>query len=123
MVYVPRVLIVGINPSSARDIGRNTTWRRLPCWADFLGIDKFSFTNCIYTPGPYKFSDVDLDLIKSCTEGHDRVVALGNFASKVLQKINVNHFTLPHPSGLNRKLNDKAFELDQLVKCKEYIYG
>jgi G:T/U-mismatch repair DNA glycosylase len=117
----PRVLIVGINPSSAK-IGNNTTWRRLPSWADALGLKIFSFTNCIYTPGPYKFADVDLDLIRSCTEGHSKVVALGNFASKVLQKINVNHFTLPHPSGLNRKLNDRRYELEQLVKCKEYIY-
>jgi len=122
MAFIPRVLIVGINPSAAK-LGHNTTWRRLPSWADTLGLNIFSFTNCIYAPGPYKFSDVDLDLIKNCTEGHDKIVALGNFASKVLQKINIDHFTLPHPSGLNRKLNDKSYERDQLVKCKEYIYG
>lgn len=120
MAYIPRVLIVGINPSAAK-LGHNTTWRRLPRWADALGIDKFSFTNCISNPGPYKFSDVDLNMMKKCTEGHDKVVALGNFASNVLKKINVDHFTLPHPSGLNRKLNDREYELKVLSECHEYI--
>lgn len=116
------VLILGINPSTAK-IGQNTTWRRLPLWADFLGLDKFSFTNCIFNPGKYSLKDVDYNLLKRCVDGHDKIIALGNFPSAALKKINVDHFTLPHPSGLNRKLNDKTYELEQLELCRNYIYG
>ena len=117
-----RVLIVGINPSAAK-LKQNTTWRRLPAWADYLGLSLFSFTNCISDAGSYKFKDIDLDMLRGCVDGHAKIIALGNFPSQALRKINVEHFTLPHPSGLNRKLNDKSYELEQLVKCKEYIHG
>jgi len=39
----------------------------------------------------------------------DRLVALGKAASGVLSKLGLKHFEAPHPSGLNRKLNDKAY--------------
>lgn len=51
----------------------------------------------------------------------DRVIALGEEASKYLDKINVNHFKLPHPSGLNRKLNDKKWLKKELKKCYKWI--
>jgi hypothetical protein len=117
-----RVLVVGINPSTAKK-GWSTTWKRLPRWADHLGIGVFSFTNCLYEQGSYSIRDVDYDSLIECTRGHERVIALGGFVSKVLSKINVQHFTLPHPSGLNRKLNDKSYELEQLESCRKYIYG
>lgn len=123
MVSVSRVLVVGINPSSVKNVNLNTTIRRLPKWIESLDCGIVSFVNCIPDPGDYKFSDIDFDLLKKHADEYAKVVALGNFPSKALKKINVNHFTLPHPSGLNRKLNDKAYELDQLVKCKEYING
>lgn len=92
-------------------------------WADYLGLGLFSFTNCIYNPGKYSMRDVDFDLLSESCRGHDKVVALGNFPSQALRKISVDHFTLPHPSGLNRKLNDRDYELDQLLKCRNYIHG
>ena len=51
------------------------------------------------------------------------VVALGNNASDRLDKIGVPHFKLPHPSGRNRKLNDKKFIDSELEKCKNYLRG
>ncbi len=47
------------------------------------------------------------------------IVALGNNASKALGK--TPHFKLPHPSGRNRQINDKAFIHRELQKCKIYI--
>ena len=37
-----------------------------------------------------------------------------------LSKIGVEHFKLPHPSGLNRKLNDKKYVNKVLKECYEY---
>lgn len=51
----------------------------------------------------------------------DKVVALGNEASKFLSENNQEHFKLPHPSGLNRKLNDEVYVKEQLKKCREFI--
>lgn len=50
-------------------------------------------------------------------------VALGNEAAKILQEYKLDHFKLPHPSGLNRQINDKAFIDSELEKCKNYIRG
>jgi len=52
-------------------------------------------------------------------EDNHPIVALGNNASKWLRKI--PHFKMPHPSGRNRKLNDKEFVKERLNLCKTYI--
>lgn len=49
----------------------------------------------------------------------DIVIALGNKASDALK--NVLHFKLPHPSGLNRQVNNKEFIKKQLKACQDYI--
>lgn len=90
---------------------------------DDIGIRHWAFVNCIPNPGPYTFSDVDFNHLYRCVAGHDKVVCLGSFPSKALQKLDINHHTLPHPSGLNRNLNDKDYERLQVKLCKEYIYG
>jgi hypothetical protein len=115
-----RVLIVGINPSTAAN---SKTISRLCTWAEQLGIDYYSFVNCISQPGLYSFNDIDYNFLAECSKGYEKVIALGNFPSKALKKINIKHFTLPHPSGLNRKLNDPMYVKDQLEKCRDYING
>lgn len=47
------------------------------------------------------------------------MIALGDNASKALGR--KKHFKLPHPSGLNRQINDKAFINGKLAECKKYI--
>lgn len=47
------------------------------------------------------------------------LIALGNNASKALDSI--PHFKLPHPSGLNRQVNNKEFINSRLLECKKYI--
>lgn len=46
-------------------------------------------------------------------------IALGVNASRALK--GVPHCQLPHPSGLNRKLNDKEWLQTQLQNCKLWI--
>lgn len=48
-------------------------------------------------------------------------IALGNVASEQLRKQLQPHFKLPHPSGRNRQINDKAFIEQRLTECLKYI--
>lgn len=51
----------------------------------------------------------------------DKIIALGENASKHLKSLNLRHFKLPHPSGKNFKINDKKY-LDKVLKeCKTYL--
>ena len=119
-----RAIVVGINPSNHKTVDKHCiTIKRLFKWMDDLNIKYFSFVNCIPSPGRYNKSDIDYDMIDVCTRDYEVVLALGNFPSEALNKINVKHFKLPHPSGLNRQLNDVNYELDMLRQCRNYIYG
>lgn len=50
-----------------------------------------------------------------------KVICLGNASSKLFEDNNVPHFKLPHPSGLNRKCNDKKWLKKELNKCKRWL--
>ncbi|CAB5221458.1 hypothetical protein UFOVP247_170 [uncultured Caudovirales phage] len=115
------MLIVGINPSSSKSVKPCITLKRLYRWADTLSIQFFSFVNCIGRPGAYTHKDVDYELLLTCVNGYDKVIALGGFPSKTLNRLGVEHFVLPHPSGLNRKLNDLEYEKRVLEECSDYL--
>jgi len=51
----------------------------------------------------------------------DQVVALGKEAAIILNKHIIPHLKIPHPSGLNRKLNDTEFVNGFLKECKVYV--
>ena len=124
MALVPRVLVVGMNPSSYNTNHKdrkNHTFDRLKRWFTYAGVDYFSFVNCCPDPGDVKFSDVDYDTLIQCLDGYEKIVAIGNFASTVLSRLNIMHFKLPHPSPRNRMFNDKTFEPVMLSGLKSYV--
>lgn len=50
------------------------------------------------------------------------VIALGNNAKSKLEELYLyDFFHMPHPSGLNRKLNDKKYLKNKLVDCKTFL--
>ena len=114
-------MFVGINPSNQKAGPRCTTTRRMTTWSKQLGLEGFTIINCIKKRGAYSMSDVDLDALASELREHRTLIALGSFPSKVLNKINREHHRLPHPSGLNRLLNDKVFEDRTIADCKKFL--
>lgn len=86
-----------------------------------LGFNHYSFSNVIPYEGEYKMKDVDVDFVKSFTNGYDKVIALGGFASRALSRAGVDHYVLPHPSPLNRKLNDREYEKRVIEECREWL--
>ena len=88
---------------------------------DHLKIQRYSFINSSQVKNP-TLADLDLNTLV-LTRDYDKVIALGGFASRALNYLSVRHFMLPHPSPLNRKLNDPKFECAALEKCYNYLYA
>ena len=120
-----KILIVGSNPSK-RGVA-SSTLRNLYKWMDRIGIKHFSFTNLstVRTPNNRPLRKSEYQLERLCTEcqNYDTILGLGKAASNALTWLNINHFCLPHPSGLNRQLNDKEFMNDRLNQLSAYCSG
>lgn len=115
-----RVLFVGDKPSKHNldpDVAFEGTrsMTTLLTWIEFLGLSLGEYR--IINRNHPSF-ETTINLFNDCA-----IIALGEEASKALNAIEEPHFKLPHPSGLNRKLNDKAYILAILRECKYYING
>ena len=115
------LLIVGQNPSSAKKAKKNDSLDRLLDWCTAWKLDEWDFMNCSDEPGD-KYT-IDFDRLKDAGQQFDKIIALGNVASNALKKVGVDHFKMPHPSPLNRQLNDKQFEKTMIEECYNYIMG
>lgn len=115
-----RVLVLGMNFSKA-SYERTTSYPRLFGWVEKLGLGIVSFDN-VSDQLKFYVSKERQSYIQQITEGYDRVISLGVDADKVLEKLSIPHFAMPHPSGLNRKLNDPHYVDGCLNKCKEYLW-
>lgn len=130
MVDPLKVLFVGQNPSKKNDnplipfIGTKSHARLLE-WIEYLGITNYYMTNVfnqvelptlteIYSQAKHLQENVN-------TNKPTHIIALGMLAHNVLTELGINHYTLPHPSGLNRRLNDKAYLHKKLDRCKKYL--
>jgi len=115
------MIVVGINPSNGPAHQQSPTIKRLNQWMDHLGIRYYAFTNVIHETGPYNQSMVDKETLLCYINGYKRVIALGNFVSQTLNRLGIEHFVMPHPSPLNRLLNDIEYEEMKLKECKRYM--
>jgi uracil-DNA glycosylase len=131
------MLIVGSNPSQRSptlDPFHSSTRSRiiLDEWFSRHGISdrgRIKFINLVdrVTSGnvPLRIRDIlpELDIVRHriADTRETKIVALGSFVDKILNKLNISHFTLPHPSGLNRRCNDKQYVDDMLVRLASYL--
>lgn len=51
----------------------------------------------------------------------DRIVAVGLTAGKALTLLGIPHLQMPHPSGLNRQLNNKDFVVEKIRALQDYL--
>jgi hypothetical protein len=120
---IPRVIVVGMNPSDKHYGGDkiSPTFKNLDRWMREMGIELFSFINTVPLRGAATLQNVQWQEVKLATQGYTKVIALGNFASDVLRKLEIDHYKLPHPSPRNRVLNDTKKIETELRSCREYI--
>ena len=101
---------------------RSSTFSKLESWMTSMNIQYFSFINTFDHPGDkLSIDDIDHQRLFTLSEEYDKIIALGGFVSRVLDMNNIDHFKMPHPSPLNRLLNDKKFVNTMLNECKEYL--
>ena len=73
---------------------------------------------------PLKKSEIKLNLERLKNEidaiKPNRIVALGRTATTALTLLGVEFYEMPHPSGSNRKLNDKLFVAEKIKGLTEF---
>ena len=82
-------------------VGNNFSPNILTKWIEQINLNSNDFI----------YLNINDDALQSTLKKAYAIIALGNIASKVLNKINVPHFTLPHHH--KNKL--------QLIDCRHYI--
>ena len=89
-----KIIIVGLNPAKDnwKSPKKAQTIQRLEKWCNLMGVQYHSFINCIDDAGDYNQLKANFKQLEECTQGYDKVIALGNYASMCLKKINVKQF-------------------------------
>ncbi len=125
-----RILVVGQNPKRVGELPFHGTksMKTIIAWLK-LGLPfsdtpyDVSWVNASLKPG--KVTDRDVDPLLSVSVGRvnaDKIVAFGAYASRALGTVNVDHFKAPHPSGMNRKLNDPLYVAEFLIRLRQYLH-
>lgn len=119
-----QIIVVGSNPGH-KNMGHSM--RNLYRWLDYLNVEVVSFTNVslfkTFNNRVLHKNQYELDRLDDEVSSYNKIVALGNTASKALELINKDHFKLPHPSPRNRQLNNLQFINCKLDSCLKYIKG
>lgn len=134
-----RVVFLGQNPARAGNgepfVG-TASGRTLDSWIECMSLDGFEIVKdnvsmhvSMFNQAPSK-SQVkrDRERVRSVIDG-GVVVCLGRIAHRsVLEMVRLGILSsgttvlnLPHPSGLNRKLNDREYVASALAECARLI--
>lgn len=119
------VLVIGQQPGgiNPRGLKLAPTISRLYGWMDRCDVRYFGFMNLMpYIDQKNPSKEDVIIMTEVCRSDRNlKVLALGNKVSDVLTRLNIRHYKLPHPSGLNRLLNDKDYEDTVIRNCREFI--
>lgn len=135
---VHKILFVGSNPSqsSASNIpfyGDTKSLDTINKWiqqlqtdgltvsVDFINVCDFKTLN----NRPLKTSEIKAALpslrLKLDQYSSTTIITLGKTAEKAMTLLRLTHYAMPHPSGLNRKLNDSNYVAEKINGLKELL--
>lgn len=120
----PDVVVIGFNPAIHGSKGITSTFQRLITWFRMIHHPDFSFTNLMPNANSQpRMAEVDWEWFNEEIEPWrgKKVVALGNFVSHVLNKMELEHLKIPHPSTRNFVYNDWNNEIIVVQKLRAYI--
>ena len=111
------------NLSPAVPLVGTDSYKTLLKWIGEMDVDITRVRLYNQCDGPFNSRMSQVTLNKAIELQQIKVIALGQNAANYLAKVGINEFfLLPHPSGLNRLLNDKKYVDLKLGACKQYIY-
>jgi hypothetical protein len=84
-----------------------------------IGLPYFGFVNCIHERGSQKRADIDYGFLRACVQDADHVIALGRIPADALRRMGIKYHPFPHPSGLNRQINDFALVQSCLARLED----
>ncbi len=126
------VLFVGSNPSNASLCdtafhGSTRSSQILTRWCQDIPLGKMMvnvLTKKTENNRPLTIAEIKealpqlqstIDALSPC-----KVIALGKTAARALTLLRQPHYEMPHPSGRNRKLNDKKYEAEKVKGLIEF---
>lgn len=137
-----KVLIIGSNPSQ-RSASVLPFWydtkstKVLNKWMaevvvkhDVVVLESVHFGNVanFVTPNnrPLKISEIKAELPRleqfiNTDVVPDKIITLGKSAEKALTMLGIEFFAMPHPSGLNRLLNDPIYVAEKIKGLSGYL--
>jgi uracil-DNA glycosylase len=128
-----RILFVGQSPSK-RNFDSNIafhgtqSFKTLINWIDKARLDYFDcvFVNACTAVDAKEPTESDIALLRETVKRQPwdtKVVAVGKVAAWALRSAGIeNYLELPHPSGLNRQLNDKEFVAKKVEELRDFCY-
>jgi uracil-DNA glycosylase len=128
---VKRVLIVGSNPSNSSPdespFHEGTKSRKtIEAWIQGLDIE-VHYINVVNSkldkPPTQEMILSELPSLNKRIEliNPDKVVAVGKVATQALTLLRCDFLEMPHPSGRNRKWNDKVFKEEKIKTLRTFI--
>ena len=121
-----KILIIGHSPSSKEYCPRkgNPSINRLNRWLDACDVRIYSYSNaCAHHAPSLKKGNIDKTFLQNIAKNYNKILVLGKEVEQLFTKMGIENFALPHPSPLNRKLNDKNFEKSVINGLHSYING
>jgi hypothetical protein len=111
--------VLGQNPSKRH--GKSPALKTLYTWFETLELNCVSFDNIYPNYGQFNLKDIQVDYIREISGAYEKIITIGQKAHDVLVLMGISHYALPHPSGLNRQLNNLKFVDQRLKECKNYF--
>lgn len=130
-----KAVFVGSNPSTSSHYisafhESTKSARVLNDWIKDITIENVEYINVAeytthnnrpLTTAEIKAALPRVNQLLKCALKDYKVVALGKTAVKALTLLKVEFYEMPHPSGLNRKLNDPKFVEEKIKGLKIYL--
>jgi hypothetical protein len=117
------IVIIGISPSTKTKPFKNGSFNTLRKWCNAAELYEWDFHNIIPNKAnSLDINDIDIELLYEKIHNKKKVIALGNFVSKILSKYKVEHLKIDHPSPRNRNLNDPNYHNVLIDKLKIYLH-
>jgi len=126
------ILFVGSNPSHLNydplvPFAGSKSEKSFKEWADFLAPEGYKVINAVdkVTEKNRRIDSSEINILdfkaKIMDNNPTRIIALGNTAATALEMAGEDFFKLPHPSPLNRFLNNKVYLNAVLEECKKWL--